>query len=191
MIDQELQDQFLLSQAARMAQPYTAPISHMQGNMIQMTNPEDEIVQMELTLKGIYVDANGQKKELYDPLLNERGVGSVIGHVRSAVNRVSIMSNYTDQDVERIMVDLFGDALIKDLMMNREEYQIKDPSARDRILAMGNLIVFSAIKRALEEGDRRFWKGTQQEITTRIEGMPNGKKKGGMFGFLGGAWKGN
>jgi len=70
-----------------------------------------------------------------------------------------------------MLVDFLGDTLAKDLMMNRKRYDIKTPAARDKIYFTALAESFICMKRAYEEGEKRFWKGSQQEITTRIEGQ--------------------
>lgn len=187
-MDQDLQDQFLLSQAQRMSQPYASPMSQMQGNMVVMTNPDDEIYKFELALKGKMLNRENREVAISPALMNDVGVGSVVGQVQAAVNRVAVMSNFDSSDIPRV-IELLADGLVQDLMMNRVHYQIIDGSARNKIFNMSLILVFITCKRALDEGDRRFWKGTQQEITTRIEGMPSGKKKGGLMGMVSGAWK--
>lgn len=187
-MDQETMDQFAMAQAMR-SQPYASPNQHMSGNIQQMTNPDNEIYKMELALKGKYLDRDGKEIQLSHPLLNKEGISSVIGQVQSVVSQVTIMSNFNEKDIP-MMIDFLGDTLARDLMMNRIKYEIIDRSARDKIYFMALSTTFVTMKRALMEGDRRFWKGSQQEITTRIEGMPGGKRKGGLMGVLGGAWKG-
>lgn len=186
--DQAQMSQLAMAQALR-AQPYASPNQHMVGNIQQMTNPDNEIYKMELALKGKILDKNGNEVQLSNPLLNKEGISSVIGQVQSIVSQVTIMSNFEERDIP-MMIDFLGDTLARDLMMNRIKYEIVDRSARDKIYFMALSTTFVTMKRALMEGDRRFWKGSQQEITTRIEGMPGGKRKGGVLGILGGAWKG-
>jgi hypothetical protein len=188
-MEQDLIDQYNLQQAMRASQqPYSSPLSSMQGNMVVLTNPEDEIYKFELALRGKMLNREGLEVVVSKPLLNNQGVASVIGQVQAAVNRVAVMSNFDGSDIPRV-IELLADGLVQDLMMNRINYEITDGSARNKIFNMSLLLVFITCKRALDEGDRRFWKGTQQEITTRIEGMPGGKKKGGLLGVLSGAWK--
>jgi len=43
------------------------------------------------------------------------------------------------------------------------------------------------MKRSSEEGERRFWKGSVQEVHTRVENQA--KKGGGLLGFIN-PWKG-
>ena len=70
--------------------------------------------------------------------------------------------------------------LAKDLMVNRYEYEIDSPSARDRIFFTALTTAFITMKRAFEEGDRRFWKGSVQEVKTTVD-SPQRKK--GLFGI--------
>jgi hypothetical protein len=72
-------------------------------------------------------------------------------------------------------MDFLADTLAKDLMVNRIKYEIKTASARDKIFFTVLSSSFICMKRAYKEGEKRFWKGSQQEITTRHEGPQNNK----------------
>ncbi len=93
------------------------------------------------------------------------------------------MSNLNKQEVP-ILMDFIADTLARDLMVNRKKYNIRNAAARDKIYFIVLSTSFICMKRAFEEGEKRFWKGSQQEITTRIEGAP-GSSGGRGKGLLG------
>jgi hypothetical protein len=80
-------------------------------------------------------------------------------------------------------MDFLADTIAKDLMLNRYYYEIKNSSARDRIFYEVLATTFVCLRRAHGEGERKFWKGSQQEITTNIGGMQ--KKQGFLSKALG------
>ena len=165
--------------------PFMNPMNNYAGTIVAMTNPQGELHKLELTLKSMVEDSRGKVRQIGEPLMNELGVNSVLGSVQSLVSRNTIMSNLNDREVSNL-VEFIGDTLCMDLMLNRETYDIKTPAARDKIFFSCVSTAFVVLKRGFEEGDKRFWKGSQQDITMRNEGM--GQKKG-IFSRIGGMLK--
>jgi hypothetical protein len=162
--------------------PFMSPLNNYAGTIVVMTNPSDELYKLELVLKGLIDDGRGGVRSVGEPLLNEFGVNSVLGLVRSVVNRNTIMSNLDKGEVS-VMMDFLGDTISRDLMMNRITYGITSPAARDKIFFNCMSLSFGVLKRGFEEGDKRFWKGSQQDITMRNEGM---QPKKGLISRIGG-----
>lgn len=162
--------------------PYANPMHNYGSSIIAMTNPDDELYKMELTFRSEVTDAKGNVKSVGKPLMNELGINSVIGIVQSLVNRVTVMSNLNKHEVP-MLIDFLGDTLAKDLMMNRRKYGIKTSTARTKIFFTALATSFVTMKRAFEEGEKRFWKGSQQEIITRVD--RRNEKQGVMSGFMG------
>lgn len=161
--------------------PYQSPMYNHGGSILILTDPEDELYKMELTLRSMRLDQKGQPVVAGEPLLNELGVGSVLGQVQSIVNQVTVMSNLSEAEV-RLLIDFLGDTLAKDLMLNRVKYDIRNAASRDKIYFTALTSGFICMKRAFEEGDRRFWKGSQQEVTFRNEA--GNQPTGGWFSKL-------
>ena len=157
--------------------PYANPMNNYGSSIIAMTNPDDELYKMELTFRSQVIDGNGVAQTVGEPLMNELGINSVIGVVQSLVNRVTVMSNLNKHDVP-MLIDFLGDTLAKDLMMNRNKYKIRTTTARSKIFFTAISTAFVTMKRAYEQGEKIFWKGSQQEITTRVE---NSSPKKGLF----------
>ena len=67
--------------------------------------------------------------------------------------------------------------------MNRINYEIKTPAARDKIYFAALAGSYICLKRALNNGERGFWKGSQQDIRQFIDTSSQGGK--GLFGMLG------
>ena len=164
--------------------PYMAPMHQYGSAIMYLTNPENELFKMELAFRGQQIDKEGNIKEIGDPLMNEVGIQSVLGTVQATVNQVGIMSNLSKQDIT-ILMDFLGDTLAKDLMMNRVTYNMTNPSARDRVFFIAISLAFETLRRAEDHNEKTFWKGSQQEITTRIM---NEGKKGGLLSALN-PWK--
>jgi len=162
---------------AAAASSFQSPMHGYGSSIILLTNPENELYKMELALRGMIMDKDGKPHSVGDPLMNDEGINSVMGQTQAIVNQITIMSNLTKYEVP-MMIDFLGDTIAKDLMVNREKYHITNYAARDKIYFLTLSTAFITMKRAFEEGDKRFWKGATQEITTRVEGQ---QKKGNFF----------
>lgn len=157
------------------------------GSILLLTNPENELYKLELTLRNMVLDREGNATLAGTPLMNDEGVTSVLGQVQAIVNQVTVMSNLEPKEIPMI-VDFLADTLARDLMVNRVLYEITNAAARDKVYFAALTQAFICMKRANEEGERRFWKGSQQEITTRVDGL-GGKKPGTLGKLLG--WAGS
>jgi hypothetical protein len=164
--------------------PFMTPMHMNNSNIVYMTSTEEEINEFARTLRGQILDENGKVIQIEDPLLNDEGVRKIIGMARSVATRISVMSNYDKEEIKDYMMRN-GNALILLLMLGRNTYQIigNSQAIRTLILEEFNNICHSTIKRGFQEGDKRFWKGSQQEIISRIETQQ--KKKGLLSSVLG------
>jgi len=159
--------------------PYQAPMHQYGSAIILLTNPENELFKMELTFRSMKTDKDGNAIPTGEPLMNEFGVSSVIGTIQALVNQISIMSNLKSGEISNL-TNYIGDTLARDLMMNKTAYGIKSATARDKIYFTALSTSFITLKRAFEEGDKRFWKGSVQEIRTSTDAG----KKGGFMSNL-------
>lgn len=166
--------------------PYSSPMHNFSGSILLLTNPDNELFKLELSLRNMVLDREGSPKSGGKPLLNDEGIMSVLGQVQAIVNQVTVMSNLEPAEIPKL-VDFLADTLARDLMVNRQHYGIENAAARDKIYFMSLTSAFICMKRANEEGERRFWKGSQQEITTRVDGL-GGNRKGVLGKLLG--WAG-
>jgi hypothetical protein len=149
-----------------------SPMNRYGSSIITLTNPEEELRKLELTFKGKRMDTRGKIVDFAEPLCNDLGAERIVGHVRSLVNRVGIMSNLEKNDIPNLMMS-FNDALIRELLRHKKKYGCIHN--RDTILNMANNLTYLCLRRAYMEGDKRFWKGSVQEIHSRVE-QGNAKK---------------
>jgi hypothetical protein len=162
--------------------PYQAPMHQYGGSIVLLTNPDNELYKAELTFRGIKLDADGKPQQVGDALMNDEGVAAVLGLMQSIVSQVTVMSNFNKHEVP-LLIDFLGDTLAEDLMLNRVKYEIHNQAARNRVFFTALTTSFVTLKRAYEEGDKRFWKGSQQEIISRVES--NTHKKGALSSLIG------
>ena len=144
--------------------PWVAPQNQLSSAITTLTNPQDDLYKIELSLRNCMLDKDGNPKPVGEPLLNELGISSVIGQLQGVLNQITSMSNLVKKDEVIMMVDFLADTLAKDLMMNKIAYDIKNITARDKIYFMCLAPAYMHLNRAFEEGEKRFWKGTVQEI---------------------------
>lgn len=162
--------------------PYASPMHNFAGSIILLTNPESELHKLELTFRNIVLDRKGKPTAVGTPLMNDEGVRSVIGQVQAIVSQVTVMSNL-DVKTRDSLRDFLADTIAKDLMLNRKKYGIVNSSARDRIFMEAVSMAVITMNRAADEGERKFWKGSQQEIITH--GIAPGAKGGLLTRALG------
>ena len=162
--------------------PFEAPMYQYGNTMIQLTNPESILEKMDLTFRSMMMDHKGKPYSVGPPLMNELGISAVRGQVQSIVNQTTVMSNFNKNDIPMLM-DFLGDTLAKDLMMNRETYGMTF-TTRDKVYFVSLTSAFICMKRALDEGEKRFWKNSQHEVRSTVEGTGGGQgpiKR--LFGF--------
>ena len=185
-MEQEEYAQMHELQAAQQARnvPFSTPMEKYGNNMIILTNPEGELYKMELSFRGMKMNNDGELVVNGEPLMNEKGIASIIGTTQSVVNQVTILGNLTNDDISKHMNHL-SDTLIKDLMVNRVKYGIYSFAVRDRILFMALTQARIAMSRAEVEGysDKKLWGKIFVETNARVESP---KKESG---FLSKIWR--
>lgn len=174
-----MEDQEYEVQAVR-PQPFGNPQQQYGSSITVLTNPENELYKMELALRNMMLDREGNPKPVGEPLMNELGISSVMGQVQAIVNQTTVMSNFDRRDEVILLTDYLADTLAKDLMVNRHTYNISnDGASRSKIYFIATSSAYICLKRAFSEGERRFWKGTEQNIRQTIESA--GSTKPGFF----------
>lgn len=153
-----------------------SPMQQYGGSILQLTNPENEIQKIVLRLRGKMIGSDGSEIKISEPLCNEQGIQELIALLEgSAMNQDIIMTDFEKKDIENMM-ELIGDSLIQLLGFNKLRYEIPNDTVRTKIFTIIMCSAKATLHRAAMGGERRFWKGSQQEITTRVEGSGSQKK---------------
>lgn len=176
---QEHEEQLIEPQAY-----YQHPAGQFGSSIISLTNPEETLQKMEMNLRGMIEDANGKPKQVGEALMNDVGIRNIMGLAQGLISRIMFLSNMEKENVE-MMIEYLVDTLDRDLMMNRVPYGIKQSNDRSKISFIVVSGSFAALKRAQQEGERRFWKGSQQETIIRQE---SNQPKGNILTRMAG-WK--
>lgn len=158
--------------------PFQNPFDKYAGMIVEMTDTEDTLYRIELALSGKKLDSNGNPVTIGRAKMNTEGINTIMGILRSTVNKETIMSNLSKNGDMQALMELLADTIAKNLMMNKVKYQIESNSDRDIIFWHIMNTVYITMKRADEEGERRFWKGSQQEISTRVVNNQGGLLSG-------------
>jgi len=152
--------------------------------LAELTDPEKEIYEVELSLKGLEINEKGEKIRVTDPLLNDRGAANMIRLMRSMLNRVMFMSNLQEEDIRSLVIEL-SFQIQNDLIFHKVEYDIKDNTNMTTIRTIVSYKAFEAGMTALENGFRRFLKQGIVETTINTQGNQIKAGKGGIGSILG------
>ena len=184
MDEQEAMNQSAAFQMAR-ANYMSGSSNDINSLLEKLTNPELQIQEVELRLKGKKINEKGEEVQVSEPLLNDEGVANMIVLIRSMVNQVMFMSNLTEEQVAKLTEELGWD-IIKDLINNKIKYEVKEHN-RSKIVSIILYPSYESANSALENGFRRFLKSGIIETTINTQGNPMGKqgKGGGVMGLLG------
>lgn len=150
----------------------------------ELTDPEKEIYEVELSLKGLEVNEDGKKVRVTTPLLNDKGAANMIRLMRSMLNRVTYVSNLEEEDIRALVVEL-AYAIQDDLIMHKKDYEIRDTTDMTTIRTIITYKAFEAGMSALDNGFRRFLKQGIVETTINTQGNQIKAGKGGIGSILG------
>lgn len=140
---------------------YSTPFSQYQASIINITNPNDLIQVIEMNLRGLMVNSEGEVvpiSKTAKPIINEEGIKAIISMVQSIISQNTVMSNLEKNEVKGIMQSLIF-TLDLQLLLNKENWGIKDCEDRSRIAIMVLNPCYICLKRSFSEGEREFWKG--------------------------------
>jgi len=153
---------------------YVPPQDRYGSAITTLTDPSEDIDKYKMLLRSLTYDSDGNLVRTGNPLMNEEGINAMMLLVNSVVNRTSSMTNYNSRFLETLYDEVKAD-IITNLMTKRLQYNV---DRKDRFLIAGStlrIIIGFALK-SLEEGERRFWKGSVTEVkhtqeTNKAAGM--------------------
>jgi len=166
-------------------EPYgeQAYIDRESASLLTQTNPTSLLQDLEHSLRGEVPDYENEcwkKPEEAKPLVNDKGVRKIMTTIRIFVNTNCILSNLTIHEVYDKTHEI-ADLITLDICSNYEEYEA-DKSDFDRIVVMVSQMCFFAMKRSLNEGERRFLRSTFKHQETNVQHRaPQGQSKWGSF----------
>lgn len=166
----------------------TNPIGFQQSpDLIKwQLSPELVIAELEYNLRGYTWDHSQDKYvKRGRPKMNDAGVQNLSSILKSRLNKNVILSNLSETDILR-MAEETRQHIIDFIYLNYHNYDIKFHDFND-IVQMTDHLIYSTLRRALNEGERKYL-GRTQSRTERIlrtpDGAPMGAKKGGFLSFF-------
>ena len=191
--------EFLEAQAADQQQKdleAESELQHEEGwSTTQQTQPpeltrwqlsaDDVLEFIEHELRGEILDNSGQNPKWTaagQPILNERGVRTVVGILRHHVNKILFLSNLDDQQIYDIMYNLSNN-LTQILFNNGDDFDINWARGHQNTI-VDNVcdLVFVSLRQALDQGGRKFF-SSSTKVLHRIDESPahEKSKKFGLF----------
>jgi hypothetical protein len=165
------------TQVEQSEQVYAAPIDSYGGSIVLLTNPEDDLLKLELILRGLDYNINGQLVKVSDPLVNMTGAKRILGLIKTKAHKIQVLGNVNTHIKYRTLMNI-ADTLIKQILVHRKEFGIKTSSDGEYIVAVCMEYLESILESAENEGNRRFWRGSMHDTTIRQE------HQGGFGGFM-------
>lgn len=162
--------------------PMPDVMSKLGDSVLQLTNPQDVIIQIKLNLEGFEWNHQGEliKDEKNIPLINDEGKRRILGVVKSVVAQNSVMSNIESRDDANAMITHLQSKLIELLMVNMKRFEINSREDASQILIYALYPCWFTILRCYKQGEKTFLKGSVQEI---IQGSSPQSNRG-LFGKL-------
>ena len=102
-----------------------------------------------------------------DALMNELGIQSVSSTLYSFLNRNVFLTNLSEHRGMNLARDILL-AVNEELFLNRKKYDLLSTNFNSVVTKVETLCI-SAIQRPFEQGEKKFWKGTSQEIIQKLE----------------------
>lgn len=147
----------------------------------------DILFHIKKTLQGhemtIGEDGKITYKEGNGKVYSDKCIHFVLDATFQALNKNMKLSNYKDKEIQRTAW-LMCDDFVCNLWMQMKELDINELD----IPVLGSMyrnLVDQAIRRPLDESDKRFLKDTFQETSQRIhQDISENQNKGGLFGIF-------
>jgi len=150
---------------------------------LYLTGTYPELEKLKLDLLGQEKDNDENIVQVGSPLCNQEGALKLVGLVGSLANKHGILTHQDEFRISKMMKG-FSKTVRGELMLRAVSWGF-DRMDRNTILEMTTDLAFLAIQRGFHGGDRRFWKGTQQDIHTSNDAP---QQKTGMFSRMA-PWK--
>lgn len=131
------------------------------------TDPAKLLFQIEHSLRGEALDQNGNWVQVTTPLANKDGVGAIILDLSSKLSHNTTLSNLTEREVG-VLTQAIAKRIRLLLVQNYKRYEIKISD----FTLIKDLITeptYFALKRSMNQGERKFWSKTVSESRNIVE----------------------
>lgn len=149
--------------------------NEQKAKVIEETNPEKDIIQLEFYLKGYEYDAKGNFKKVKEPVLSEYGINKIITTLRIAAMNTSRLGRIKEKFVRDATLRLIDD-FTHDIGLLWREYGIKDETTKDLIISSLTVSLMNLISRS-EEQNEKNWLGRISFFSESSNKNQGGEKK--------------
>lgn len=178
-MNSDLQTQSIDAQMSQQVPNMLQQQQAVQAAIIEQTNPDRVLRDIELRLKGKEERADGTIQKVSEPLMNDLGIGRIRSLLSSVINQNTILSHLEMDEIGRIMVKL-GDDIGDSLEINWKEFGISDKTILDHVVDICLIPTFMTLKRAYRQSEKNWLnKAVIENINTSPRMMP--QKKEGFF----------
>ena len=168
--------------------PYFPPVSPINENtLVSQTNPKDILEELQHKLRSEIPESgpdgkiNWKRPSEVRPMMNERGIHSVLVDCYGIINQNTILSNLDEEDV-RVMVLEHSKALTLKLAVNWKEFECEKSNLSTIVLIVASMI-YTSLRRGFNQDERTFLKtavrSTEQIMVrpTNMNSMQGEQKK--------------
>lgn len=137
------------------------------SSLAAATDPAKLLVQIEHSLKGEVEDSNGNWTVKRDPLANMKGVGAILLDLSSKLSHNTTLTNLDRREISVLMKAISRRVRLL-IVQNYKRYDIKISD----FTLLKDLItepIFFALRRSMDQGERKFWSKTTSEQRTILE----------------------
>src|SRR3990167_10878754 len=166
-------------------QPYFPPQSPIdEVTLVSQTNPHSLLVELqhklrsEIAIEDQYGNKMWERPPEIKPMLNERGVHSILIDAYSVVNQNTILSNLSEEDVSKIVIEL-GKSVTFKLAMNWKEFECEKSNLSTIVLTVSTM-AYTALRRGFEQGERTFLKTAVRTTETIMQRPQEAKQDKGF-----------
>lgn len=164
---------------------YYAPSqqSNSESSLVNATNPQAVLFEIEMALRGKKKIKNDKGEDEWvipidcKPLMNEKGINSLMVEARSCINQNTILSNYNDDQISKAIIRL-GNTIISKIQMNWKEWEMNKSELTTALFAVTDP-AYSAYYRAKGEGEKKFLKTNVRSVETYSSNIQNKGNPGG------------
>lgn len=175
-----LQDEQLSAQKELYAPQLKEQTAQAQAVVITETDPKKVIKEIEYALRNVEEDPTNPEvlRRLGPPKMNKKGINQMKSIARSHVNQNTILSRMENmREVNKITIHL-ADNVVDDLALNWQEYGITNYADLDVIADSIIFPMHMALKRALEESEKKFLSKVSFESINKGGAQVDKPKKG-------------
>lgn len=143
-----------------------------ESSLVQQTNPKEVLFQIEMALRGKIEQVNEDGRTEWilpigcKPIVNQQGINSLMADAKSVINQNTILSNYDDEQISKLIVRL-GKSVNRKIKMNWKDFGIDKSNLDTAVFAVTDP-AYAALHRAKKEGEKKFLKTSVRAVESYV-----------------------